>query len=212
MKKTLAAFFLATGMLLGAGDSDASTYIQGYAGASFPHDSDARGAAGVAGQVEFDQGLAAGAKLGGWWDSMPYIGLQLDLNASLNSLDALSSGGSRAALDSDMNVYAATLNALVRLPGGFIRPYAGVGGGYFFADVNGGTVTTPLLGLSAAFPSDNDGVFGWNALAGLELEILPSLSVFAEYKYSQADFDFNDIGIEVDYSASQVYGGLTYTF
>lgn len=211
MKKTLAAFFLATGMLVGGGHAEASAYIQGYAGAAFPNDSDARGG-GASGEVEFDQGFAAGAKLGGWWETMPFIGFQLDLNGNFNTLDALTSGGARAALDSNMNVYSASINALVRLPGSFIKPYAGIGAGYYFADVDAGTISSSLLGVSVSFPEDDDQAFGWSALAGLDFEILPKLSVFAEYKYSQADFEFKDIGIEVDYSASQVYGGLSYNF
>lgn len=211
MKRTLAAFFLAAGLLVGGGDADASSYIQGYAGGAFPHDSDARGG-GASGEVEFDQGFAAGAKLGGWFDTLPFLGLQLDLNGNFNSLDALTSGGARANLDSDMNVYSASINALVRLPGSFIRPYAGIGAGYYFADVDAGTISSPLLGVSASFPEDDDQAFGWSALAGVDFEILPKLSVFAEYKYSQADFEFKDIGVEVDYSASQAYGGLSFNF
>lgn len=209
MKKTLAVLSLACVLLSGA--AEASTYVQGYAGLSFPHDSGASGPAS-SGEVEFDQGIAAGVKAGGWWESFPYIGLQVDLNATFNSLDAFSSGGSRAAVDSDMNVYSATLNGLLRLPGGFVRPYAGAGAGYYFADIDAGTAASPLLGVALAFPSDNDGAFGWNALAGVELVMLPRLSLVAEYKYSRADFEFKDIGIEVDYSASQVYAGLSYVF
>jgi opacity protein-like surface antigen len=208
MKMTLAVSLVS---ILLAAEAGASTYLQGYAGLSFPHDSDAAGPAS-SGEVEFDQGLAAGVKVGGWWESFPYVGLQVDLNATFNSLDALSSGGARAPVDSDMNVYSATLNGLLRLPGGFVRPYAGAGAGYYFADIDAGTVTAPLLGVPLAFPSDNDGAFGWNALAGVELVLLPRLTLVAEYKYSRADFDFKDIGLEVDYAASQAYAGLSYVF
>lgn len=208
MKKALAVLSAASVLLAG---SASAAYVQGYAGLSFPHDSDASGPAS-SGEVEFDQGLAAGVKVGTWWESFPYMGFQVDLNATFNSLDALSSGGSRAAVDSDMNVYGATVNALLRLPGGFVRPYAGAGAGYYFADIDAGTLTAPLLGVAVAFPSDSDGAFGWNALAGVELVMLPNLSLIAEYKYSRADFEFKDIGLEVDYSASQVYGGISYSF
>jgi len=209
MKKALAVLSVASVFL--AGSAAAATYVQGYAGLSIPHDSDAAGPAS-SGEVEFDQGLAAGIKVGGWWESFPYVGLQVDLNATFNSLDAFSSGGSRAAVDSDMNVYGATLNGLLRLPGGFVRPYAGAGAGYYFADIDAGTLSAPLLGVAVAFPSDSDGAFGWNVLAGVELVMLPNLSLIAEYKYSRADFEFKDIGLEVDYSASQVYGGISYVF
>lgn len=212
MKRTLAAFFVAAGFLIWSACADASTYIQAYGGAAFPHDSEARGA-GSFGDMEFDQGFAAGVKIGGWWEAKPSLGLQFDFNGNFNSLDAISSAGSRAALDSDMNVYSATLNALFRLPGGFMKPYIGAGGGFYYADIGEGAISIPLLGVSAGFPDDNDGAFGWNALGGVEIELIgDKLSAFAEYRYSRADFEFDKIGLEVDYSSSQVYGGLTYTF
>lgn len=213
MKRTLAAVLMAAGMLAWAVQAQASTYVKAYAGTAIPHDSDATGAGGATGEVEFDQGFAVGAKIGGWWESKPSVGLQFDFNANLNSFNTLSSNGTTAFLNSDMDVYSVTLNALARLPGGFFKPYIGIGGGYFYADVDQGTVSASLLGLSASFPGDNDGAFGWSALGGFEMELLPDkLSAFAEYKYSRADFEFEDLGIDLDYSVSQVYGGLAYTF
>lgn len=212
MKRTFAALFITAGLLAVPGESGASTYIQAFAGGAFPHDSDARGA-GADGTVEFDQGFAAGAKIGGWWEAKPSLGLQFDFNANFNSFDTLTAGGTSADLVSDMNVYSATLNALFRLPGGFIKPYIGGGAGYFYAEIDQGTLSTSLLGISVSFPEDSDEAFGWNALGGLEIEIVPDkLSAFAEYKYSRADFEFQKIGVDLDYSSSQVYGGLSYTF
>lgn len=213
MRRTLAAVTLTAGMLALTGQSHASTYIQAYAGPAFPHNADATGAGGAEGEIEFDQGVAVGAKVGGWWEAKPAFGLQFDFNANLNSFKTLTAGGVTANLNTDMDVYAVTLNALARLPGGFLKPYIGVGGGFFYADVDRGTITTSLLGISSSFPQDNDGSFGWNALGGLEIELLPDkLTAFAEYKYSQADFQFEKLGIDLDYSVSQAYAGLTYTF
>lgn len=213
MKRTLAAALSVAGLfMIYAGESGASTYVQAYAGAALQQDSDARGA-GVSGEVDVDHGFVAGLKVGGWWEAKPSLGLQFDFNGNFIPLAALTSGGVRADLSSDLNVYAVTLNALARLPGGFIKPYAGIGGGYYYATVEQGTISTPLFGISTAFPEDSDEAFGWNALGGVEFELLPDkLSAFAEYKYSQADFEFKKIGIEMDYSSSQVYGGFTYTF
>lgn len=212
MKRIAATSTLIIGLLAWAGQSQASTYIQAYAGPTFPHDADATGS-GAAGQIEFDQGIAVGAKIGGWWEARPSFGLQFDFNANLNSFHTLTAAGSTANLNSDMDVYAVTLNALARLPGGFFKPYIGAGAGYFYADVDRGTITTSLLGIPSSFQEDNDGSFGWNALGGLEMELLPEkLTAFVEYKYSQAAFEFQKLGIDVDYSVSQVYGGLTYTF
>lgn len=211
MKKTLAGALLAAG-LLACGQAHASTYVQAYAGGVYPHDSDARGGASE-GEAEFNQGFAAGAKVGGWWEALPYLGLQLDFNASLNSFDALSSGGARADLSADLNIYSATLNAIFRLPEGFIRPYAGIGGGYFYADIDRGSISAPLLGLAAGFPGDNDDAFGWNALGGVEFVLMADrLSALVEYRYTRADFEFNAIGLDLDYASSQVHGAMAYSF
>ncbi len=54
---------------------------------------------------------------------------------------------------------------------------------------------------------------GADCFSGVDFMITPEISVFAEYKYSRASFELEgEIGIDLDYEASQVYGGVSYHF
>ncbi len=87
-----------------------------------------------------------------------------------------------------------------------LQLYAGVGPGIFFAE------TSNEFGRS----SDN-GRVGWNALAGTKYFVARIMSVFAEYKFNYAQFDFNQAqgqpaGLRGDYTASHVIGGIALHF
>lgn len=100
---------------------------------------------------------------------------------------------------------------MIRSSGGNIRPYAGIGAGIFNSEIADGTMT--IMGSTVPFDGDNDSVLGWQVLAGIDYVLSPRFSVFAEYKYSRADFEFGKgIGLDVDYKANQFYGGVSYYF
>jgi opacity protein-like surface antigen len=211
MKKVLFVIVLVGVVFVFAGLSYAESYVSGYIGAAIPHDSDASDNTGIggSGEVEFDAGVAVGGKIGYWFteQNIPSFGLEIDFNGHFPDTDKLDVFGIGLDLDADVDVYSITVNALLRYPEGGLRPYAGVGLGWFFADIDDGTI----LGLP--FKGDDDSVFGWQLLTGVDLFINPNVSVFAEYKYSQADFEFGGgIGVDVDYEVSQIYGGISLHF
>ncbi len=87
-----------------------------------------------------------------------------------------------------------------------LQLYAGAGPGIFFAE------TSNQFGRS----TDN-GRIGLNALAGVKYFMTRNLSVYAEYKFNYAQFDFTQIqgttaGLTGDYMASHVVGGLAMHF
>jgi opacity protein-like surface antigen len=87
-----------------------------------------------------------------------------------------------------------------------LQPYIGAGLGVFFARVSSG-------GTSA---SDN-GVPGFNGLAGVRYYLTRNVALFGEYKYNRATFDFDNVagsgvGINGTYSVSHVVGGLSLHF
>jgi opacity protein-like surface antigen len=94
---------------------------------------------------------------------------------------------------------------VVRYPGTQFQPYAGVGIGVFFARAK-------FSGPTGGTDNDN-AVPGLNALAGLRYFASDHIALFAEYKYNRAAFEFpTAIGIEGDYSANHVLGGVSYHF
>lgn len=215
-KSVLSAFILACGIFIFAGVSHAESYVSGYLGAVIPHESDWNNNQGApdAGSIEFDAGFALGAKAGHWFTehNAPYLGLEIDLNAHYPSLDRITfdTFGVTLSGDGDMQVYSASVNAIVRYPDGDIRPYGGFGIGWFFGNLDDGSID-----VIGPYTGDDDDAFGWQLLAGVDYNINPNLSVFAEYKYTRADFEFTDpaaLGIDLDYSVSQLYAGVSYHF
>lgn len=95
------------------------------------------------------------------------------------------------------------LEANARCP---LQVYAGAGPAIFFAE------TSNQFGRS----TDNAEV-GVNALAGMKYFVHRNLSVFGEYKFNYAGFDFTQIqgtaaGIQGNYKASHFVGGLAVHF
>lgn len=87
-----------------------------------------------------------------------------------------------------------------------LHVYAGAGPGIFFAE------TSNQFGRS----TDNAEV-GVNALAGVKYFVHRNVSVFGEYKFNYAGFDFTQLqgttaGVQGDYKASHFVGGLAVHF
>jgi opacity protein-like surface antigen len=200
-KLTIAAAVI--GVLGFSSVSNAESYVSAYLGMAIPHDADVTSplAPGASATVEFDSGFALGAKIGHWFNDMPHFGVQLDLNGHYPDLKSFSELGLTVPITGDVSVNSITANALLRMPEGKIRPYVGVGAGFFMAEVD-----SPDLLLN----DDKDTAFGWQLLAGVDFDVAPKFSIFGEYKYSMADFTFTPL--DVEYSVSQIYGGVSYHF
>jgi hypothetical protein len=87
-----------------------------------------------------------------------------------------------------------------------LQVYAGVGPAIFFAE------TSNQFGRSG-----DNGEVGVNALAGLKYFVHRNISVFGEYKFNYAGFDFSQLqgttaGVQGNYKASHFVGGLAIHF
>lgn len=222
MRKVLfAVIVLVAALIIIPGSSHAESYLSGYVGGAFPHDSDADSNVGpaVEGEMSFDNGVAVGLKAGHWFSEMDasFFGVEIDFNAHYPSLDqwtatAMGVTGT-LTLESDVSVYSVTGNVLLRYPDDSIRPYIGGGGGWFSMEVDDGQVILAPLGPNLSFRGDSDSAFGWVALAGVDFMITPEVSAFVEYKYSAASFEIEEqVGLDIDYRASQIYGGVSFYF
>lgn len=218
-KSILLVFMTALGIFIIPGLSHAEFYFTGYAGTANSGDadvSDNTGGGGGAGIIEFDSSLSAGAKLGHWFNKQgaSFLGVEVDLNVHFPVFTSITgvtgAWGPAQDLVGDTTVYSGTINALIRYPDGNIRPYVGLGGGVFHAKVDDGVAT-----IRGAFTGDEDTGFGWHVMAGLYTAITSHVSIFAEYRYVFADFEFDDpskIGLDVNYRASQLNGGFSFNF
>lgn len=122
---------------------------------------------------QLDNSWAAGAKAG---YIFPFRWLAAELEyAHLADHDIDSPGTGYFRADNLM------ANVLLRYPDGMIRPYIGCGLGLSRGELESGKY------------DDTVNNFGWQALAGINLEIIPSLSVDFGYRYFSSDYGINNI-------------------
>lgn len=109
--------------------------------------------------------------------------------------------GSLQVPSSSLRVFAAAANVIVRYPGRWVEPYAGVGVGAFY-----------FRGTGAI--SGDQVVPGLNTLWGIKLFPTDEWGVFVEGKYNRATITSFDstFGISATYSVFHVVAGVLYRF
>lgn len=110
-----------------------------------------------------------------------------------------------------------TFNFAPRAP---VRPYVGVGGGYYLWDLEeSGDFVFVGEEFDEIFTDtfqDDGGTLGYFWLAGFEVPINPNWALFAEGRWHRAEDDlggpdFEDFG-ELDLSGREISGGVSWTF
>jgi opacity protein-like surface antigen len=211
MKRVAVVLVIACAVLVLPGTAGAEFYLGAYGGVSIPHEAEFDGTSGAGpdGDVDFSLGAAFGGKAGYFFDAFeaPFVGLELDFNAQFPELDEFQSAGMTESAKGDVTVLAATGNVILRNPKWTLGPYVGGGIGWFYGKVDDFTrAGVPREG-------DSDSAFGWQLLAGVRWGAGERFSVFLEYRYMRTEFDLGgDIRGEVDFQASQVYGGVAFHF
>lgn len=221
MRKLLSMAILASCIFALPLFSHGEPFFSVYIGGVIPHEADVKdNKVSGTGQMDFAPGVTFGAKGGQWLNDydLPFLGFLIDLNGHFPDGDSLSASGVVGELEADLAVYSVTINGALRPPYlrppyGAFRPYAGVGIGWFFGDIDNGTISQPVLSVPAAFKGEDDSAFGWQFFGGMEWVANPKASVFFEYKYTRTNLEFGgDVGLDIDYEASHAYIGITFRF
>lgn len=196
--------------------------MAGQLGVSLPNKfSNIEGVGSNAGVTASDLSLANslmyGAKLGYYFDSMKWLGVETEVFNSTPHLKqqtaTFSSGGVSVPVDvTGQNIRVlnwAPVNIVVRYQMGQLEPYAGIGMGVFFARIKDGE----------SGESSSSTKVGLNTQVGLRYMVTKNMSLFGEWKYNRASFDFGESsptqatgGFKGDYSAHLLAFGVGYHF
>lgn len=105
-------------------------------------------------------------------------------------------------------------NGIAKFPAGKIHPYIGAGIGFSYIDAS---VSSSSTGRS---DSNEDKVFAWQILGGVEIDLTRNLSVDIGYRFFVTESDPDDDyyyhdeydSTDLDYETSIVTFGLKYSF
>jgi len=121
-----------------------------------------------------------------------------------------------ATLDGTIRIHAFLFNIKARYPNGPVHPYVGIGLGYSFFQVGEVTIRDTDSPYTEVMPGTSGGGFTYQFVGGVDFDITPNLSLGMGYKYFVATPSLNGEGTnldyDLDYRASIINAGLTFTF
>lgn len=185
---------------------------------------------------EFDPGVAFGGKVGYWFEglNMPFLGLEAEAGAAFPKLkdksltmdvDYFSASGATASFrfpiqEAELRVYSASVNLLARYPFGTLQPYGGAGFVLARGELSklkpSSIASASLDGKVVSLTDSDDEIFAdiedttaaLQLIGGLKGFLSHDTALYLEYRYLQTEFDFR--GVEMDYNASSVLGGIEF--
>lgn len=191
-----------------AAQADSGFYLGGNLGMGFPTDSSLSNGTN-SNDAEIDPGFAGILAAG--WQFANGVRLQGEFAARLNQVGEITGTGAAAPFDGSMNVYSFMADAIYGIPTGTkFTPYIGAGAGIARVSANdiGTTLTTTV--------DDDDTVFAYQAIAGVEYAIHNNLFAGLDYRYFRtADTEFTSAAatsVTGDYENHTVTLGLRYLF
>jgi opacity protein-like surface antigen len=186
-------------------------YVETRIGLFKPDDNDAN-VFGTAAELTFDPGWAVEVATGYYISD--YFRGELALAWRQTEVDDLEILSVDQPLDeSYIGLFTAMLNGYLELPlvlrGWGVRPFIGGGAGFAYFDVDIETTTGSLAADSGNF------TFAFQALAGLAVQLTPSISITGTYSYlgttDTEDGGLNGLTIK-DYRTHTLMAGLRYSF
>ena len=209
----------------------AETYVSAMVGATLPQDT-VRGRVNdpsfiglpdgtSISNVQLNKSIVYGAKIGHYFNSMPWLGVELEVFVTTPHRPAqrltLSIPGSgpfqyEEAGATNRLVVVSPL-VMVRYRAGAFEPYAGVGPGVFFLHQEQLTAT----GSPSNYSQSNTG-YGLNTQVGLRYRLTNHVSMFGEWKYNYGRIDLagqadvNHFGINAISQLHHFVFGLGYHF
>jgi opacity protein-like surface antigen len=196
-------------LALSGSAAHAEGFVDLRAGASFTPENDVElhaGRASLAFESEFDESATVGGRGGYWFESLPVVGLALDV--SYFAPDAKGGGPDLDVIPiSPLLMLRAPLGSDEEYPNGRFQPFAGIGPGIFVT----------LLDDGSGY-SDEPVDVGFDLHAGVRALLTPAVGLFVEYRFTtfeaQATDDFAGVSLHTDIllDTHHVAGGIGFSF
>lgn len=168
--------------------------------------------------IDIQDTWAFGFKLGYTPPPLRFFSFEFEysyLNPDVDKTVLYHAGTNYAAIEGDIKFNNFMFNAIMKYPEGIIHPYIGAGLGFSYIDVSISATST------ARSYSNDDTVFAWQILAGVEIDLTNNLSMDIGYRYFATesnhnydhDYYYNEYdNTPLEYSTSMVTLGLKYRF
>lgn len=211
----------------------AESYFGGSIGIALPSDIDdiklSSGAAtGTITDLDADNSFAYGFKMGHYFKSMPWFGVEINFQQSDPDMDQ-----QNATATGTLGIFTAAatgqgkidVNHLTTI--GFLamfrpvekkifnlEPYLGLGIGVNMISLGEATAFSAAGVKSGAVNLGSDTDVGFLLSAGLNYEITDHIKAYGEYKYTQSNFDSTTGGVKYDFDVenSSLMFGAAYNF
>ncbi|HSE58607.1 MAG TPA: porin family protein [Nitrospiraceae bacterium] len=208
-------------LVLAGTQAQAEMYVAGQVGVTLPQDAEkidysssiVPGVTLRGNDLELDKSVMYGAKLGYYFDSLKWLGLETEVFNTTPHLKQQNVTIAGISLGEVSGSYLrvlnwAPVNVVVRYQMGRLEPYAGIGLGLFFARLKDGQ--TGESTSSNATP-------GINTQVGLRYRVTQNFAIFGEWKYNYARFNFDETptafsNIDATYRAHHLVFGVGYHF
>ncbi len=184
----------------------AETYIAGQFGVVFPRDvtseniTNAGSPPSKGAGVDYKTSAAAGVKIGHYFNTLRFLGVELDY---LHSNPHLAQKGPLAGEYFRVDAY--TLNLLLRYPGEMFQPYLGFGPSLMYATANDSTFTRE---------SQRDRKIGINAELGTRYMFRKNVALFGEWRLQHARFHYPETtsfnSYQAAYTAQSLLFGISF--
>ncbi|MGQ0811997.1 MAG: outer membrane protein [Nitrospiraceae bacterium] len=183
--------------------AQAEIYAGGFGGISLPSGL----STGAAGNIKLENNPSFGIKGGFYMPSTAYkwLGLEAELYQAFPDIKKQTlpsnpgSPFSGSIPITKLSVTTVAINALMRIPGETIQPYAGIGVGVSFANMSEGVARSE----SAFAPT-------FNLLGGVRGYVTKRVALFGEFKYSLSEFSFTRNNVSGAYTNNMFVAGITF--
>ncbi|MFZ2951086.1 MAG: outer membrane protein [Desulfuromonadaceae bacterium] len=177
----------------------AGPYIGAAGGISITHDGDTTVTGVGTVDTEYDTGFGFNLSAGYSFDP---VRLEFEFGYKNADMDKISGpGGSIPVPDTEITVMSYMVNALYDFKtGSQFTPYIGAGLGLMNGE------------LKSEGEKEDDTVFGYQVILGAAYNVNQNLAFDLSYRLQSAPSDFENSGVSIEYTSSNIMAGLRYNF